>query len=80
MERKNEMKKMAALSAEAVFDSLATSPNGLPADEAARRLAFYGPNQLPKAVTLSLGLLLWQQFTHMMALLLWAAGGTGFCR
>ena len=78
MERKNEMKKMAALSAEAVFDSLATSPNGLPADEAARRLAFYGPNQLPKAVTLSLGLLLWQQFTHMMALLLWAAGGLAF--
>ena len=40
------MKDAVTLSAEQVFDAFETSPRGLTSEEAARRLAKYGPNVL----------------------------------
>jgi len=43
-----ELKDIARLSKEAVFDFLGTSPKGLTSEEARKRLAKYGPNMLVK--------------------------------
>jgi Ca2+-transporting ATPase len=63
-----------ALRVPEVYQALETSPQGLTPEEAQARLALYGPNTLadPPAPPL------WRHFighlTHLMALLLWAAG------
>jgi calcium-translocating P-type ATPase len=54
---------------------LRTSPGGLTSREAARRLAAYGPNQLQRKGGPGRWLELGRQFTHPLALLLWAAAG-----
>ncbi|MBP2641018.1 MAG: cation-transporting ATPase, type [Firmicutes bacterium] len=78
MSDNNEITKMATAEIEAIFSLLGTRREGLTNQEAEKRLLLYGMNQLPKAVTLSLWRLLYQQFTHFMALLLWAAGILAF--
>ncbi len=64
-----------ALRVSEVFDALETSPDGLDPDEAQARLLTYGRNVLSEPP----GVPLWRRFighiTHLMALLLWAAGG-----
>ena len=63
-----------ALRAVDVYQALETSPDGLAEGEPQARLSLYGPNVLTAARRVPL----WQQFiahtTHLMALLLWAAG------
>src|SRR5215469_11565156 len=54
---------------------LRTSRSGLSSREAARRLVVYGPNQLRRRGGRHLGRELGRQFTHPLALLLWAAAG-----
>jgi calcium-translocating P-type ATPase len=54
---------------------LRTSPSGLPGREAARRLVAYGPNQLRRRGGRHVWRELGRQFTHPLALLLWAAAG-----
>ncbi len=61
-----------------VMERLGTSPDGLAEDEAAARLARHGPNELPEPRRLPLGRRLLSQFTHFLAVLLWAAGGLAF--
>jgi len=78
MSDKSEINQVAALEVEAVFSLLETRHEGLSSQEVEKRLLSYGKNQLPKAVTLSLWRLLYQQFTHFMALLLWVAGILAF--
>jgi potassium/sodium efflux P-type ATPase len=57
-----------------VYRELETTPNGLVSEEAAARLALYGPNSLAEPPAPPL----WRRFaghmTHLMALLLWGAG------
>jgi len=78
MDSNAEVPKIARLDAEAVFSLLETSRHGLDSQEAEKRLRTFGNNKLPKAATLSLWRLLFQQFTHLMALLLWVAGLLAF--
>jgi magnesium-transporting ATPase (P-type) len=54
---------------------LRTSPSGLPGREAARRLVACGPNQLRRRGGRHVWRELGRQFTHPLALLLWAAAG-----
>ena len=54
---------------------LRTTPNGLSDREAARRLIAYGPNELTRRTEHRLWKELGRQFTHPLALLLWAAAG-----
>jgi calcium-translocating P-type ATPase len=54
---------------------LRTSQSGLSSREAARRLVVHGPNQLRRRGGRHLGRELGRQFTHPLALLLWAAAG-----
>jgi sodium/potassium-transporting ATPase subunit alpha len=56
-----------------VYADLHTSPDGLSADEAARRLQEFGPNELSPSRRISLVRKLLRQFTHVLALLLWIA-------
>ncbi len=49
--------------------------SGLTATEASRRLEQFGPNILPTAKPPPAWRLLWAQFVHFFALLLWAAAG-----
>ena len=57
-----------------VYAYLESAPHGLTSDEAAQRLALFGPNLLSEQRQPPL----WRKFladsTHLMALLLWAAG------
>ena len=63
-----------ALRVPEVYQALETSPQGLTPEEAQARLALYGPNTLAEPPSPPL----WRHFighlTHLMALLLWAAG------
>lgn len=63
-----------ALRVPEVYQALETSPQGLTPEEAQARLALYGPNTLTEPPAPPL----WRHFighlTHLMALLLWAAG------
>jgi calcium-translocating P-type ATPase len=54
---------------------LRTSPQGLPSREVQRRLIVYGPNELVRQAGHRLWRELLRQFTHPLALLLWAAAG-----
>lgn len=78
------MEPLHALRVSEVFKALETSPDGLTAEEAEARLALYGPNTLAPPVgkwgdaRITLIRRLIGHMTHLMALLLWAAGGLAF--
>src|SRR5512139_1529059 len=57
---------------------LSSRPGGLSPEEAADRLARFGPNSLREARGRPLYRKFLSQFTHLMALLLWAGGVIGF--
>ncbi|MCJ7706027.1 MAG: cation-transporting P-type ATPase, partial [Anaerolineales bacterium] len=63
-----------SLRAAEVYPALEASPEGLTSEQAAERLALYGPNLLSAPPRIPL----WRRFlthaTHLMALLLWVAG------
>jgi sodium/potassium-transporting ATPase subunit alpha len=61
-----------------VFASLLSRPEGLTSDEAQRRLAEYGPNELREEAHRSLLRRLTAHLTHFLALLLWLAAGLCF--
>ncbi len=61
-----------------VYAELGTQPQGLSHAEAAIRLARYGQNTIRQVATTSLVRKLLANFTHLMALLLWAGGLIGF--
>jgi P-type Ca2+ transporter type 2C len=67
-----------ALAAPDVYYAYDTRPAGLTQSEAAARLARYGPNLLQEVKGTPLILKLLANFTHLMALLLWAGGLIGF--
>ncbi len=66
------------LTAEAVYESLGTSRQGLSEYEAAERLKNFGVNELPAPAQRPLWLRFTDQLTHFMALLLWVAGILAF--
>lgn len=66
------------LTAEAVYESLGTSSQGLSEYEAAERLKNFGVNELPAPAQRPLWLRFTDQLTHFMALLLWVAGILAF--
>lgn len=70
--------KIQALAHDEVFATLLSSPHGLTAEEAGRRLAEYGPNGLHDMRGRPLLLRLAAQFTHFLALLLWCAAALCF--
>src|SRR5450756_608766 len=57
-----------------VYGFLDSSPEGLTAAEAARRLEQLGPNVLEEKRAVPLWRKILSQFTHLLAILLWAAG------
>ena len=61
-----------------VYGALQTSPRGLTAEEAAARLASYGPNELPKAKGRPIVFRFFEQFTDLLALVLIAASAITF--
>lgn len=63
-----------ALPADDVYSALESRPAGLTAAEAAERLQRFGPNVLQEDTRKSLVLEFVANFTHLMALLLWAGG------
>lgn len=65
--------KIQALSHEDVFATLLSGPEGITAEEAARRLEEYGPNEIREMHVRSMASRLAAQFTHFLALLLWFA-------
>ena len=75
---KETISRLPEMETEQVFAALDTSPAGLSAGEAKRRIRIYGSNTLPKAASRSLLRLLLEQLTHFMALLLWTAGAMAF--
>jgi Mg2+-importing ATPase len=69
--------EVACLTSERAFAELGTSPAGLGSDEAAKRLALYGPNSLGVR-TVSLFTILWRQIRNpLLGLLLAAAAVSG---
>src|SRR3990172_515577 len=58
--------------------ALGPSDEGLSDAEAARRLEQFGPNELPGAEKIPYLAMLAKQFTHFLALLLWAAAALAF--
>lgn len=63
------------VSIEEALDSLGSSPDGLSAAEAARRLREFGPNRIERVRGESLLHRLLKSFTHFFAMLLWVAAG-----
>ncbi len=70
--------KISSLTTEAVFQTLVTSETGLSGEEAARRLAEFGPNRIEAVKGRPLILRFLDQFTHFLAVLLWVAAGLSF--
>jgi len=66
---------IAALGPDAVYDALGTAPGGLEPAEADRRLGTVGPNRIEEVVGPPLLARFAANFVHLMALLLWVAGG-----
>jgi calcium-translocating P-type ATPase len=64
--------------AELLLRDLRSSPQGLTAREAERRLAQHGPNELRRRGGIRWPRELGRQLTHPLALLLWAAAGLSF--
>ena len=67
-----------SLPPEDVYAALNSSAAGLSQTAAQHRLILHGANELPAPPSRPLGLRLVDQFTHFMALLLWAAGILAF--
>lgn len=61
-----------------VYGALDSHPGGLSPDVAAARLTRYGPNRVAEARQRPLFARFFANFTHLMALLLWAGGLIGF--
>ncbi|MCC6968109.1 MAG: cation-transporting P-type ATPase [Nitrospira sp.] len=61
-----------------VFRALATSPQGLSAEDVRRRTLKHGPNSLHALRGAPLVSRFARQFTHFLALLLWVAAGLAF--
>lgn len=61
-----------------VYEILETQPEGLSTQEAVERLTEFGANELPEPPHRPLWLRFFDQLTHFMALLLWAAGILAF--
>jgi sodium/potassium-transporting ATPase subunit alpha len=70
--------KINELARDDVFRTLVTSDRGLSEDEAARRLAEFGPNAIRAARKRPLALRFLGQFTHFLAVILWIAAGLSF--
>ena len=70
--------KIQALSLDEVFSTLLSSPQGLTAEEATRRRAEYGMNEIHEVHGRPMILRLAAQFTHFLALLLWFAAALCF--
>ena len=70
--------KIHHLTVEEAFASLRSGPDGLPATEAARRLAEYGPNAVETVRPEPLTLRFFKGFTHFFAIILWVAAGMAF--
>ena len=74
----NETKNIQKLSPAEVYDALKTGKGGLNASEAQNRVRKAGKNVLPTQKSRSMLLEFLSNFTHLMALLLWAAGFIAF--
>ena len=70
--------KIQSLTKEEVFKILLTSENGLPEEEAQRRLNEYGLNEIKEVRKKPLYLKFISQFTHFLAILLWIAAFLSF--
>jgi calcium-translocating P-type ATPase len=68
----------APLTGEEIFTLLDSGSAGLPAGEAALRLASHGPNRIERVARRPFALRLLAQFTGLFALLLWAGGALAF--
>jgi calcium-translocating P-type ATPase len=66
------------LSPDAALASLRSARDGLASDEAARRLAEFGPNRLEEVRRTPLWLRAARQFTHFFAIVLWVAAALAF--
>ncbi len=66
------------LPADQVYAALETGPRGLAIDDLQRRLARYGRNVIPEVRRAPLSFQFLQNFTHVMALLLWVGGAIAF--
>jgi magnesium-transporting ATPase (P-type) len=62
----------------AVYAALSTKPEGLSPAETERRLSLYGRNEIRRIKGKPLWLRFFTNFTHVMALLLWAGGAVAF--
>jgi len=67
-----------ALTVENIFESLKSTPRGLSADEAARRMIDYGPNELQAAHRVSPWALLFAQFKNVLIIILLVATALSF--
>jgi Ca2+-transporting ATPase len=67
-----------ALRVDEVYEALSAQPGGLPRAEVEERLRRHGPNAIREIHGTSLSRKFLSQFTHRMALLLWAGGLIGF--
>jgi len=70
--------KIECLAPAEVYAALESSPDGLTPEEAQRRLEKYGPNTLREAKKTPLVVKFLGNFTHLMAILLWAASAMAF--
>ena len=70
--------KIHHLSIDDAYRSLQSRPGGLRADEAARRLVEYGPNEVEPVPGEAMWLRLIKGFTHFFAIILWAAAALVF--
>ena len=70
--------KINELTKEEVFQTLVSSAQGLSAEEAQRRLAEFGRNEITAVKGKSLVLKLLSQFTHFLAIVLWLAAFFSF--
>jgi P-type Ca2+ transporter type 2C len=66
------------LPAREVYSALGTGPEGLSPEEVRRRGGRYGPNRIQEIGRKPLYLDFLSNFTHLMALLLWAGGAIAF--
>jgi len=67
-----------ALHAEAVYEALDTSLDGLTAEQARERIAQYGPNRIAEVRGTPLVLKFLSNFYHLFAIMLWVGGGLAF--
>ncbi len=73
-----DQRRVIALPAAAVHATLGSTEDGLDASEALSRLRAEGPNEIPRLRRRSVALRALAQVTHLMAVLLWAAGALAF--